>query len=56
MSNKEYTKRQRERVMRQYRSNQGRSPKKEEQIFKVLKIGSLKAALFFVKKNNSYVI
>ena len=48
MSNKEYTKRQRERVMRQYRSNQGRSPKKEEQIFKVLKVVAIATLVIFL--------
>ena len=48
MSNKEYKERQRDRVMRQYRSNQGRSPKKEEQIFKVLKIAAIATLVIFL--------
>ena len=48
MSNKEYTKLQRERVMRQYRSNQGRSPKKEYEIFKVLKFVSIGALVIIL--------
>jgi hypothetical protein len=38
MSNKEYKERQRKRVMRQYRSNQGRSPNKVYETIKTLKV------------------
>ena len=46
MNNEEYIKSQRERVMRQYRSNQGRSPRKVNEIMKLLKVVFI--ALFLV--------
>ena len=48
MSNKKYTKRQRKTIMKHYRSNQGRSPKKEEQIFKVLKVVAIATLVIFL--------
>jgi hypothetical protein len=44
MTNKEWSSHNKKRVMRQYRSNQGRSPQRERTTFRVLKT----AFIFFV--------
>jgi len=41
MDDKEWLRHNKNRVMRQYRSNQGRNPKKEIETFKILKVAFL---------------
>jgi len=48
MSNTEFYKKNRERVMRQYRSNQGRSPKKINETMKLLKVVFIALFIFSI--------